>query len=163
MQKIDAEWKTNNCFLSCLKQVSHLKQATSPVSWLLEQVRSSSVGRVAVAPCAVLWDVHEPKASLMGANSLSACRCCSVVGAPVAGIWPSVWVLEVSDLIAVLCSKDFVLYLLYLHIFAEWCLQELGSTSLWRNIKPGSLSGLTPKEFFLTVHNFWGFINIRAF
>lgn len=76
------------------------------------------MGRVAVAPCAVLWDVREPVASLMVANSLFACRCCSMVGAPVAGIWPPVWVLEVSDLIAVLCSKDFVLYLLYLHIFA---------------------------------------------
>lgn len=41
-----------------------------------------------------------------------------MVRAPVAGIWPSVWVLEMSVLIAVLCSKDFVLYLLYLHIFA---------------------------------------------
>lgn len=43
----------------------------------------------------------------------------------------------------------------------DWCLQELSSTSLRRNIKPGSLSGLIPKELFLTVHNFWDFI--RAF
>lgn len=41
-----------------------------------------------------------------------------MVGAPVAVIWPPVWVLEVGDLIAVLCSKDFVLYVLYLHVFA---------------------------------------------
>lgn len=67
------------------------------------------MGRVAVVPCAVLWDV--------GGKFPFACRCCSVVGAPVAGIWPPVWVLEVSDLVAVFYSKDLVLYLLYLHLF----------------------------------------------
>lgn len=105
------------------------------------------MGRVAVAPCAVLWDV--------GGQFPFACRCCSVVGAPVAGIWPPVWVLEVSDLVAVFYSKDLVLYLLaFICSPYKWCLQELSSTSLRRNINPGSLSVLIPKEFFLTVYNF---------
>lgn len=61
------------------------------------------MGRVAVAPCAVLWDV--------GGQFPFACRCCSMVGAPVAGIRPPVWVLEVSVLFQRSCTLSTCIYL----------------------------------------------------
>lgn len=154
-----------NCSLSCLKQAFHLKQATSTVSWLLQWIRSSSVGGMAVAPRAVLWDVREPMTFswwqipfclqvLQRGGSSCSWNPASSVG--VRGGWLNSSVVfqrfgALSALLTYICSPY------------GRCLQELSRTSLRRSIKPGSLSGLTPKEFFWTVHNFWGFINIRAF
>lgn len=79
------------------KQVLHLKQATSPVGWLLPVKEEHRGGKDGCgSPCRFMG--HASACSFpYGGKFPFDRRCCSTLGAPVAGVWPPVWVLEVDD------------------------------------------------------------------
>lgn len=79
------------------KQVFHLKQATSTVSWLLIVTEEHLSGKDGCgSPCRFMGRACA-RSFLYGGKFPFDRRCGSMVGAPVAGIWPPAWVLEVGD------------------------------------------------------------------